>query len=91
MHETAIRRLDRAALELVQALNSYGEELRPYLGAENLDSLRAEVVNLRRVLLGLAMGELYQDWEPPADASVEETAAQVVDLLNQRKQAGEQK
>jgi hypothetical protein len=61
MHETAIRRLDRAALELVQALETYGQELKPYLGAENLETLQGEVVNLRRVLLGLAMGVLYQD------------------------------
>ena len=86
MHEKAVRRLDRAALELVQALDTYGQELKPYLGAENLDTLQAEVVNLRRVLLGLAMGVLYQDWELPADISVEEAAAQMVKLLNQKQE-----
>jgi hypothetical protein len=85
MHETAIRRLDRAAVEMIQALTTYGEELRPYLGEENLDTLRADVVSMRRMLLGLTMGALYQDWEPPTDASVEETAAQVVNILSQRK------
>ena len=84
MHEKAIRRLDRAALELSQSLNTCGEELKPYLGAESLENLKSEMVNLRRVLLGLTMGVLYQDWEPPADVTAEEAAAQVVDLLKQR-------
>jgi predicted metal-dependent phosphotriesterase family hydrolase len=85
MHEKAIRRLDRAAQEMVQALKTHGEELQPYLGDENLDALQTEVVNLRRVLLGLSMGELYQDWEPPADVSVADTAAEVVNLLKAKK------
>jgi len=85
MHETAIRRLDRAAVEFVQALETYGEELKPYLGTDNLENMRGEVVNLRRILLGLSMGVLYQDWEPPTDASIEELAAQVVDVLRQQR------
>jgi hypothetical protein len=31
------------------------------------------------------MGELYQDWEPPADVSVADTAAEVVNLLKAKK------
>lgn len=52
------------------------------------------MVNLRRVLLGLEMGLLYQDWTVPAELlenvvsyeaiPVEEAAAHVVDLLTQR-------
>lgn len=93
MHEKAILKLDQAALDLVQALDTYGEELQPYLEPQHLASLQAEVVNLRRVLLGLEMGLLYQDWTVPAELlenvvsheaiPVEEAAAHVVDLLNQ--------
>jgi hypothetical protein len=96
MHEIAIRRLDRAALALVQALDTYGDRLKPYLESQHLETLQSEVINLRRTLLGLEMGILYQDWDAPADLlesvvnskpiPVEEAAAQVLDLLkhNQR-------
>lgn len=94
MHEKTIRRLDRAALNLLQALDEYGEELKPYLGPQNLETLHLEIVSLRRELLGLQMGILYQDWEAPPDLlesvvsqeaiPVEKAAAQVADLLSQR-------
>ncbi len=65
MHETAIQQLDRAALTLIQALDQYSEELKPYLEGDQLESLQRDVVNLRRALLGLQMGPLY--WETPAE------------------------
>jgi len=99
MHEIAIRRLDQAALTLVQALDIYGDQLKPYLEHQHLETLQSEVVNLRRTLLGLEMGILYQDWEAPADLlesvvsnepiPVEEAAAQVVDLLKQSQRGDE--
>nr|WP_044200384.1 hypothetical protein [Oscillochloris trichoides] len=69
MHETAILQIDQAALALVQALNTYGDQLKPLLAPEQLESLHAQVTNLRRVLLGLEMGILYQDqdWQVPED------------------------
>lgn len=92
MHEKAISQLDRAALALVQALDSYGAELKPYLETEHLEHLRVEVVNLRRVLLGLEMGLLYQGWEVPDEVlaqvasqemvPVEEAANHLIDMLN---------
>lgn len=65
MHEEAIRAIDHAALALVQTLDRYGEPLTPYLAPDHLAALRHEVVNLRRVLLGLEMGALYPGWQVP--------------------------
>lgn len=65
MHETAIQELDRAAVTLLKALEVNAVELAPYLESEHLQALYAEVVNLRRALLGLQMGPLY--WETPAE------------------------
>ena len=94
MHETAIHRLDRAALAMIQALDEYGQELKPYLEADHLESLQREVVNLRRALLGLQMGALY--WETPADVvdsvvtgeglPVEDAAARIAELLKKDRQ-----
>jgi hypothetical protein len=94
MHEIAIRRLDRAALELIQALDEYGEEIKPYLEAGELEPLRKEVVNLRRALLGLEMGALY--WETPAEVvdsmvssetlPIEDAAARITEMLKKRRQ-----
>lgn len=92
MHERGIIRLDRAAVTLLQALDEYGDDLKPYLDPCHLETLTEQVVNLRRVLLGLEMGVLYQDWEVPADviervikkqpsASVEQAAEQAHGLL----------
>jgi hypothetical protein len=67
MHETAILEIDQAALAMVQALDTYGEELKPLLDPEHLETLQAQIVNLRRVLLGLEMGILYQDWQVPEE------------------------
>jgi hypothetical protein len=69
MHETAILQIDQAALAMVQALDTYGEEMKPLLDPGHLEALYAQVVNLRRVLLGLEMGILYQgqDWQVPED------------------------
>jgi hypothetical protein len=69
MHETAILQIDQAALALVQALDTYGDEMKPLLDLEQLETLHAQVVNLRRVLLGLEMGILYQgeDWQVPEE------------------------
>ncbi len=101
MHKRAIPRLDRAALALIQALDAYGEDLKPYLESQHLEGVRSAVINLRRELLGLQMGILYQDWEAPADLldsvvtkkaiPVEEEVAHVVDLMSQRRQGDEKK
>ncbi len=93
MHETAIRQLDRAALNLIQALEEHGETLKPYLETDHLETLQQEVVNLRRALLGLQMGALY--WEAPADLvdsvvqeetlSIEDAAIRVTELIQKGK------
>jgi len=67
MHETAILQIDQAALAMIQALDTYGEEMKPFLDSEHLEMLLAQVVNLRRVLLGLEVGILYQDWQVPEE------------------------
>lgn len=67
MHETAILQLDQAAIALVQALDTYGDEMKPLLESGQIEALQAQVVNLRRALLGLEMGILYQDWRVPED------------------------
>ncbi|NTW97849.1 MAG: hypothetical protein HGB28_04790 [Oscillochloris sp.] len=67
MHETAILEIDQAALAMAQALATYGEEMKPLLDPGHLEALYAQVVNLRRVLLGLEMGILYQDWQAPEE------------------------
>lgn len=69
MHAHAIHQIDRAAITLLQALAQHGDELRPYLEGSHLETLHAEVVNLRRALLGLQMGPLYWDMSP---AEIEE-------------------
>jgi len=99
MHEKAIARLDRAAVALIQALEAEGHELRPYLEAQHLERVRSELVNLRRELLGLEMGLLYQDWTVPAELldsalsseaqSVEEAAARVAQRLNRDQAEGD--
>jgi hypothetical protein len=86
--------LDRAALTLIQALDEYGDELKPYLETNHLESLHQEVVNLRRVLLGLQMGSLY--WEIPpeivesvvssASLPIEDVATRVTEILHQRRE-----
>ena len=63
MHEQAILQIDQAAVNLIQILDTHGEELKPYLEDKQLELLQAEVMNLRRVLLGLEMGILYQDYQ----------------------------
>lgn len=94
MHEIAIQQLDQAALTLIQALDKYGEELKPYFEGEQLESLQRDVVNLRRALLGLQMGPLY--WETPAEIveqvvtnetlPIEDAAARAAELLEQRRE-----
>jgi hypothetical protein len=94
MHEIAIRQLDRAALTLIQALDEYSNELKPYLETNHLESLHEEVVNLRRALLGLQMGSLY--WEIPPEIvesvvnseslPIEDAAARVTEMLHQHRE-----
>lgn len=67
MFKTAIERIDEAALALIQQIDAHGEALQAYLEAERMENLtraRAEVVNLRRALLGAQMGPLY--WDAPS-------------------------
>jgi hypothetical protein len=63
MHEEAILKIDQAAVAMLQALDTYGDDLQSCLASQELARLRSEVVNLRQVLLGLEMGILYQDWD----------------------------
>ena len=60
MQENAILEIDHAALALVQAMEANAYELECCVDMNRLEALRAEIVNLRRVLLGLEMGMLYQ-------------------------------
>ncbi len=60
MQENAILEIDHAALGLVQAMDTYAYELECCMDMGRLEALRAEIINLRRVLLGLEMGMLYQ-------------------------------
>ncbi len=60
MQEEAILEIDHAALGLIQALDKYVSELECCVDMKRLEALQKEVVNLRRVLLGLEMGALYQ-------------------------------
>jgi hypothetical protein len=64
--EEAFLKIDQAAVGLLRALEQYEGELKSCLAAQELASLRAEVTNLRRALLGLEMGVLYHDWEGSA-------------------------
>jgi hypothetical protein len=92
MHDEEIRQIDHAALALHQALEAHGDALEPYLD-DHLAVLKAEVVRLRRALLGLEMGVLYQDYGAPEELleqvaaeealPVEEAAAKAHDLLHQ--------
>ncbi len=93
MHEDAIERVDRAALTLLRALDRHSAELSPYLGEGNLLTLRREVENLRRALLGVQMGPLY--WDIPAEVVdevlhagpflVSDAAERVSERLKQKK------
>ncbi|MEI7645008.1 MAG: hypothetical protein WCJ55_12085 [Chloroflexales bacterium] len=95
MHETAILQIDQAALAMAQALDTYGEELKPFLDSEQMETLLAQVVNLRRVLLGLEMGILYQDWHVPEELlqqasrellPVDKAATRIRDVANRGSQ-----
>lgn len=66
LHDEEIRQIDRAALALSQALEAYGAVLEPYLD-DHLEVLAAELKRLRRALLGLEMGVLYQDYGAPSE------------------------
>ncbi len=61
--EEAILKIDHAAVEFLLALEQYKQELKSCVAAQDLARVQSEVVNLRRALLGLEMGVLYQDWE----------------------------
>ncbi len=60
LQEEAILEIDHATLLLVQAMEKYASELECCVDMNHLEALRKELVNLRRVLLGLEMGALYQ-------------------------------
>ncbi len=60
MEEKAILEIDNAALGLIKALEQYSSDLSCCMDQENLAALRDEIINLRRSLLGLEMGMLYQ-------------------------------
>lgn len=60
MQENAILEIDQAALGLIQAMDANAYELECCMDMARLAALRTEIINLRRVLLGLEMGMLYQ-------------------------------
>lgn len=64
---SSIEQIDRAALALLRALTTYGDELASYLEAGQVAALTQEIVSLRRALLGLQMGPLY--WETPPESA----------------------
>lgn len=81
MQSSSIEQIDRAALTLLQALAQHEQELAPYFEAGHLATLKEEITNLRRAMLGLQMGPLY--WETPAeniDALLEEDIGSSLDL-----------
>jgi predicted negative regulator of RcsB-dependent stress response len=67
--EEAILKIDQAAVALLLALEQHKQELKSCVAAQDLARVQAEVVNLRRAMLGLEMGVLYQDWEGTAGES----------------------
>jgi hypothetical protein len=67
MHQKAILQIDQAAIALIQALDTYGEEMKSLLDPGHLEAIQADIINLRRELLGLEMGILYQDWQAPEE------------------------
>ena len=96
MHEQTILQIDHAALDLIQALSTHREDMERYLDIQQIESLEGELVNLRRLLLALEMGILYQGWEPPREVldsvaciscteaiSVKEAAVKVVEIADQ--------
>lgn len=69
MVQDAIEKIDTAAVLLIQALITYGDEVKPYLDADGLacvDCVKSDVSNLRRALLGAQMGPLYWQHDPGA-------------------------
>jgi hypothetical protein len=70
MTQESIAKIDAAALALVQALNTYGAEIEPYLGPDEracMACVRDDVEALRRALLGAQMGPLYWDSQNAGD------------------------
>jgi hypothetical protein len=93
MQEKSILEIDQAALGLINALENHAADLECCVDMDHLLALHDEVINLRRVLLGLEMGMLYQnqDYDQKVLAQVvskelklpiKEAAAKVIDLLH---------
>ena len=61
MREDSILQIDQAALGLIHALEKYANDLECCMDMKHLEALRMELINLRRSLLGVEMGMLYQD------------------------------
>jgi hypothetical protein len=102
MHEQAILEIDQAAMALIKALEAHQEEMGRYIDSQQIESLEGELINLRRMLLALEMGVLYQNWEPPADVlesvaytahdesiPVNEAAVKLAQLVQQKKKGTE--
>jgi len=95
MREDSILQIDQAALDMIRALEKYANDLECCMDMKHLEALRQELINLRRALLGVEMGMLYQDkdWDEkvlekavtteqiPLDKVAEKVAIQ----LNQKK------
>lgn len=79
-------------MNFCEAGNRHSAELLPYLDEGSLLTLRREVENLRRALLGVQMGPLY--WDIPAEVvdevlqtgplPVSDAARRVSERLKQR-------
>lgn len=63
MREDSILQIDQAALGLIHALEKYANDLECCMDMKHMAALRLELINLRRALLGVEMGMLYQDKE----------------------------
>jgi len=63
MREDSILQIDHATLTLIQALDQYASDLECCMDMRSLAALKQELINLRRALLGVEMGMLYQDKE----------------------------
>jgi len=91
MDDNAIPKIDQATLTLLEAIETYAEDVAPYIELHCLNRLRSDLINLRKELLGLEMGILYKDWKTPpemlekvvksnSNVPLDEAAAQVAQM-----------
>ena len=80
MEEKAILEIDLAALGLINALEQFSADLSCCMDQKNLAALRDEIINLRRSLLGLEMGMLYQHKEYDQELLTQAVATEKIPL-----------